>query len=319
MIHDLVRDFPKQCTLAEKTSIKLPFARGRIRSVVIAGMGGSGMAADAAAELFSLPVPVFVMKGETLPAFADEHTLLIAISYSGSTRETLRLVAEAQKKKCMIVGIASGGSLSQRVGHVVRVPAGMPPRASTPSLFFGIASVFAALGFVRPEAYSGIGAFLESQRSAIEKQAAQIGKLLHNKLPVVYSSSSAVARRFCGQLNENAKIIAHCAVFPEANHNEMASFQEPSSVAMAAVFLRFPGESPDVRTGLDFVRELAEHRGTPTCTATASGKTRLQQLFSLFWLADCASIETAKLRNVDAENIYVVTELKKRLGQNGPV
>ena len=66
-------------------------AHDDIDSVVILGMGGSGMAGDLAAAVsapFS-PVPIVVAKGYAPPNFVSNGTLAFAVSFSGDTEETL--------------------------------------------------------------------------------------------------------------------------------------------------------------------------------------------------------------------------------------
>src|SRR3954468_14273300 len=61
-----------------------------IRSIVIAGIGGSGIGgAFVRSYLSSLTVPIAVTRSYSLPSWANEHSLVIASSYSGNTEETL--------------------------------------------------------------------------------------------------------------------------------------------------------------------------------------------------------------------------------------
>src|ERR1041384_6700784 len=69
-------------------------AHDDIENVVVLGMGGSGIAGDillAAAGPF-MAVPAVVVKSYTLPAFVTENSLVIAVSYSGNTEETIEAV-----------------------------------------------------------------------------------------------------------------------------------------------------------------------------------------------------------------------------------
>ena len=85
-----------------------------IQHVVFAGMGGSSLAAEFVRTWPVLPVPFVVVKDYTLPAFVNEHTLVICASYSGNTEETLAALDQAKEKNAQIVIIASGGKLLER-------------------------------------------------------------------------------------------------------------------------------------------------------------------------------------------------------------
>ena len=58
-----------------------------VNSVVVLGMGGSGIAGDIVAAVAGpfMPVPVVVAKSYELPAFVGEGSLVFAVSFSGDT------------------------------------------------------------------------------------------------------------------------------------------------------------------------------------------------------------------------------------------
>ncbi|HEY5335424.1 MAG TPA: tobH protein, partial [Mycobacteriales bacterium] len=69
----------------------------RPRSLVTVGMGGSGIAGDvlAAAVGPSCPVPVVTYRGFGLPGWVGAADVVLAVSCSGSTAETLSATEEA--------------------------------------------------------------------------------------------------------------------------------------------------------------------------------------------------------------------------------
>src|SRR3990172_9371620 len=114
-------------------------ARGPFRNVLVAGMGGSWMAAALVAEAGLARVPIRIHRSYDLPEGLDRsNTLVIASSFSGSTEETLSAYDAARKGRFRLVGIASGGELLARCEHdgvpFVRIPADPPdmqPRCAT--------------------------------------------------------------------------------------------------------------------------------------------------------------------------------------------
>ncbi|MSX74711.1 MAG: bifunctional phosphoglucose/phosphomannose isomerase, partial [Actinobacteria bacterium] len=90
---------PEQCADAvERTDsvAGLPPAEG-ISSVLILGMGSSGLAGDIASAVAgaSCPVPILVSKNYECPEFVGPDTLVLAVSFSGSTHETIDAVHQA--------------------------------------------------------------------------------------------------------------------------------------------------------------------------------------------------------------------------------
>ncbi|HEX2040372.1 MAG TPA: hypothetical protein VHF47_11650, partial [Acidimicrobiales bacterium] len=69
----------------------LPSGDG-VDSILVLGMGGSGISGDVTKAVVQdrLPFPFEVIKGYgPLPAWVGRNTLTFAVSYSGSTEETL--------------------------------------------------------------------------------------------------------------------------------------------------------------------------------------------------------------------------------------
>ena len=79
-----------------------------IKHIVFAGMGGSGAIGDVfAAVLSKSKIHVNVVKGYVLPETVNSKTLVIAISVSGDTMETLSILESAQKTNCRIITFSS--------------------------------------------------------------------------------------------------------------------------------------------------------------------------------------------------------------------
>src|SRR5918998_297335 len=77
-----------------RTTTGLPDATG-IDSIVVLGMGGSGVSGDVVQAVVEprLPVPFRTIKSYgPLPEWIGRNTLVFAVSYSGSTEETLDAV-----------------------------------------------------------------------------------------------------------------------------------------------------------------------------------------------------------------------------------
>ena len=87
---EMVYSWPE---LIEKTldqSFDLP-SRNQYTQIIICGMGGSAVSGDYVQTLFenSLAIPIIVKRNYHLPKSITENSLVIAISYSGNTEETI--------------------------------------------------------------------------------------------------------------------------------------------------------------------------------------------------------------------------------------
>ena len=72
-------------------------ARDDVDSVLVLGMGGSGIVGDLLPVVAGpfMPVPVVVVKGYEPPSYVTDRTLVFAISFSGDTEETLDAASTA--------------------------------------------------------------------------------------------------------------------------------------------------------------------------------------------------------------------------------
>jgi glucose/mannose-6-phosphate isomerase len=158
----------------------LPDAEG-IDSVVVLGMGGSGVSGDVTAAIVEprLPFPLRTIKTYgPLPEWIGRNTLVFAVSYSGSTEETIAAVEEAISRGARVVTISSGGPLAELarkngLAHVA-IPSGLQPRASLGYLAMPILGVLVRIGLV-PDPRGDIEDAVELLR--------ELGDLCHRKVP----------------------------------------------------------------------------------------------------------------------------------------
>ena len=141
-------------SLKSLEGLSLPFENPS--TVVSAGMGGSAIAGEVIRcwLMYTSKTPVDVVRGYHLPAYVDEESLVVAVSYSGGTEETVSVLAEALKRGCMTVAVSSGGTvekLSKTVGIPwIPVPKGLQPRAALPHLLAAQVKVLEAVGVEIP-------------------------------------------------------------------------------------------------------------------------------------------------------------------------
>jgi glucose/mannose-6-phosphate isomerase len=92
-----VRDTPGQWARAVEIARAARLPAIAPRAVVVAGMGGSGVAGDVAALVADAQaeVPAVAVHGEALPAFVGPEDLVVLVSHSGGTQETLACAEQA--------------------------------------------------------------------------------------------------------------------------------------------------------------------------------------------------------------------------------
>ncbi len=293
-------------------------------AALLTGMGGSAMACDVA-SLTAVHHPVPVHRGYGLPPWAKDG-LVVAVSYSGNTEETLSSVEAAMVRGLTVAVVASGGRLVDLAAdngwpHVA-VPAGLQPRAALGYLAGGALRVIEGAGLIpsQVEELEEAATVVESLLTGGEawKQAEAIADRLDGKVAVIYGGSgpSAVAaRRWKTQINENAKRPAFWSELPELDHNEIMGWSQSGEKVRpyAVVLLRDPADHPRVRLRMELTRELIAPRITVAGEVRAFGNGLLARLFSLIVVGDALSLTLAERAGIDPVPVATIEELKLRL------
>src|SRR3990167_4783668 len=113
-------------------------------SVLVTGMGGSSNAAKIIEGLIEKEskIPFSVYNDYGLPGWVNSKTLVIANSYSGNTEETLSGYEKAKKIGAKVMGVSTGGKLSD---FVVSVGDTNPSNFPTSALGISFVSLFGVL------------------------------------------------------------------------------------------------------------------------------------------------------------------------------
>jgi len=304
----------------------------RPSAVVVAGMGGSAIAADLVRGAFAdaLRAPMLVSRGYSLPAFVGPDTLVVASSYSGNTEETLAAHAEARERGARVVCMTTGGVLGELADGeepVVPLRPGLPPRAS---LGFGLVSllhVLSAAGLIDDPGDEIQGAM----RAAVaatgrfgpdsdgdDNEAWDIATWFAGGVPVIYGAepaTTAAATRWVGQLSENAKTIGHAGTLPEMNHNEIVGYGDDDALGGSprVVFLRDRRDHERIAARVRITATALRERGVETRVLESSGTTRLARVVSLVLAGDYVSVYLAALRGVDPTPVKAIDRLKRAL------
>lgn len=323
----LITAFPQNITdaLNIASGLNLKPAANPIHSIVICGMGGSGIGGKLVAQWVQdeCPVPVFSFQDYHLPAFVGKNTLVIASSYSGNTEETLIATAEAHERGAHIIGVCSGGTLQEfckEHGYdCIVVPGGNPPRTAIGFSIVQLTAIFARLGFAGAKSLDEIVSGRElilAEMDNIHAEAKKIAAFLHGKVPVVYAGANyeAVAVRAKQQFNENSKELCWQHVIPEMNHNELVGWGGGDD-RFAALFLQSGDLTKRNQRRFDISVEIVSSKTKNVLVVEAKGATRIERSLYFIHLVDWASLYLSNLKNGDSIEIRVIDFLKDELSK----
>lgn len=321
---DHLRSLPDQVLQGLRLGSNVgPIGAGR-RGVVV-GMGGSGIAGAVLSTWLAAErgLPLATVNDSHVPPWIGEGDLVVAVSYSGNTLETLAATRDAMARGSDLVGVASGGTLRDLCnGHglpFVMIPGGMMPRSAFGYLFGTLAALFDAAAEARIAAswLKEHGRRVTPEVSAARNPAKKIAMRLEGRTPIIYGTPTyaPVARRWQTEFNENAKVLSWASVLPEADHNELVGWAEdPAARKFAPIFLRDPAEPDDYKAIVDATRDLVK-RKVKVEEIHAEGPTLLARMLSTIQLGDWASFYLAILREVDPTPVAVIQKLKTRLAK----
>jgi glucose/mannose-6-phosphate isomerase len=302
-----------------------------VENVVVLGMGGSGIAGDVVLGVAGpfLAVPLTVVKSYTAPAFVGPATLVVAVSFSGDTEETIEAAGEALAAQAALVVVAGGGRLGElaRRAGVPYVP--VPQDIGVPRAAIGAMSVPLLMILEGAGLFHGVARWVDLAVSQLERRrdqllgeaspAAEVARRIGRTIPLIHSSAAlgaAAALRWKTQVNENAKSPAWCSVYPELCHNEVAGWGQLGDVTrqlVTLVNLRHDYEHPQVARRFELVGDIMDEVVASTCEVHAEGDGELAQLLDLVMFGDFVSLHLAAQEGVDPGPLPVLEEIKVSL------
>jgi glucose/mannose-6-phosphate isomerase len=329
-----IRDLPDQIETAWKQAKKLTLPSNYIRAknIVLLGMGGSGEGNDFAAALATSEseVPITVVKDYTLPHFVDKETLLIAVSYSGTTEEALSAVESAGKKGAKIITVSTGADL-ETLGTRYRAPHftisyGAEPRAAFGYTFAPQLSVFARIGLVDVKdsdidhavaAMRDLQKIISPELPTAKNPAKGLASRILGKIPIAMGAGTLTpaARRFKGMINENAKTLGFNEIIPEWDHIGLTGLKYPEakrSLFYVVYQSKFDHQRNALRLSLA-ISTLAKNGFANEVIKFPKAKTALEEQLLCVQFGDFVSYYLALALGIDPTPTEAIGELKKEL------
>jgi len=299
---------------------------------MLTGMGGSAAGGDFARCLFDAQsaVPFIVNRDYNLPNYVGLGNYVFCASYSGNTEETLNSYAQAKRAGANIIVVTSGGKLAELAkadGYPAYiVPGGHPPRTALGYMLIPVLVASEALKLLPAQNYAQCFNLLDqcSKDWTVEvpfdsNPTKKLAQAMHGNLAVLYGLGiwqGAIANRWKGQINENAKNLAFPNSYPELNHNEVLGWVGAGKQGVSKwlmVTLMDGTERAKMKTRSAVTEKLVGI--AETHHVTAKGENLLEKMLSLAFHGDFVSIYLAALNGIDPENIDSINTLKEELGK----
>lgn len=316
----IILDFPKQFKIGLEIAKNIRI-KDKFDKVLICGMGGSALPGDILEmwlEDKKINIGLNIHRNYGLPYQIDKKYLIICISYSGNTEETISSFMEARKKKIKTIAITSGGKLLELCQRYevpfAKIPQGYQPRMALGFQFSALIKILVNSGIIKNNLENVLALEKNLKPLKLESQAKIIAKRLINKIPIVYTSDKfrKLARIWKIKFNESAKLPAFYNYFPELNHNEMTGFVNLQT-KFYVIFLRDSAENTKILKRMKLTAEILKQKMIDSNFIDLSGKEILYKIFSNILLSDWVSYYLALKYKVDPLSVNLQEEFKKKL------
>jgi len=295
-----------------------------IDHIVFAGMGGSGAIGDIFSSILSkTDIHVNVVKGYLLPTTVDSNTLVVVVSVSGNTAETLAVLDSAYKRKSKIIAFSSGGKMSEyctknKIEHRL-VPKYHSPRASFTSYLYTMLKILhSALEIKREDILEStmelenISKKIGSSNLTKNNPSLSLAEWI-NGIPIIYYpfGLQSVAIRFKNVLQENAKIHAIAEDVLEVCHNGIVSWEKESVVKPILI----EGKNDYIKTKerWKIIKEYFYKNKIEYMEIISIEGSILSKIINLVYILDYCSIYKAILTETDPTPVKSIDFIKSRL------
>jgi len=312
-IREFVKQFDFEPIIENKENFKYS------KKFLICGMGGSHLAGDYLKFLFP-EIDIYIHKDYELPNLNDLYErLIIAISYSGNTEETLSSFNEALNRKLNLIAISKNGTLlnlakENNVPYIKLPEDDIVPRLAVGYMIKGLFKL------INPD-LSVNSEYLEKEVNIqqIEKKSQLLAEEIGNKILLIYSIEYLYPLSYYWKImfNENSKHPAFLAFLPELCHNELEIFEnEKFYKNFFVLFLNAPDFIKEkVRKRIDILKNLLDEREIKNEIINFIGKERLIISIKNILAAGFTSYYLAKLKNIDPIETNLIEEFKNKMGQ----
>ncbi|AJW71786.1 SIS domain-containing protein [Nitrosopumilus adriaticus] len=319
-VYDDWPQIAKSCFGQEIKKIK----SSEIDHVIFAGMGGSGALGDVFSSILSkTDIHVCVVKGYHLPKTVDSKTLVVIISISGNTDETLSILKSAQKQNCKLICFSSGGLMEEickkQEVEYRKIEQFHSPRASFTSFLFSILNVLSPILPIKKEDVLQSIEFLgliqnEISSSNLNKMnpALNLAECI-KKIPLIYYpwGLQSAAIRFKNSLQENSKLHVIVEDVVESSHNGIVAWEKKSSVQ--PIFIRGLEDHIKTKEKFQILSEYFEKKKIQYKEIFSVDGNILSKIICLIYVLDYCSIYKAVLDGIDPSPVESIDFVKKKI------
>src|SRR3989344_2753453 len=311
-MRDHILNFPSQLSVGEEAAQDIKIDK-TYNKVVVCGMGGSimpGMMLLTYKEHKNKGpgVPVIIHNNYDLPSDVNADDLVICISWSGTTEETISAFKTAMKRSIKPIAITKGGELGQLAKDNDTPLVVLPDQPTAPrfSVVYMVGALFTVSGLKKeldinldPQSYKNTG----------KELADKIG----SATPLIYTSYSwrKLGALWKANFNETAKTPAYYNYVPAMVHDELAMYIR-KGLPFHPIIFKDSRDLPRYVRDLDAaIAILDKQEYNYTIVNLSSSSNPLETVLNNYVLGLWTSFYLAQKIGVNPEEIELIEEYKK--------
>lgn len=295
-----------------------------IDHIVFAGMGGSGAIGELFASILSkTSIHVSLVKGYLLPKTVDKNTLVVTISVSGNTIETLTVLDSAHKLDCDVIAFSSGGKIEEycikNQINYKKIESIHSPRASFTKFTFSILKILSSIIPITKqeitesiESLENLSQKISSNNLSETNPSFDLANFISG-IPLIYYpyGLQSSATRFKSSIQENAKNHIIIEDIVEASHNGIVAWEKLSIVQ--PILLRGYDDYTKTKDRFEIIKEFFDKNSIKYKEITSVPGNILTKIMTLIYLLDYASIYRAILSGVDPSPVLSIDFVKSKI------
>lgn len=321
----MLKIYDKWPEFAERSFKKFSYVSDykNIDHIVFCGMGGSGALGDVFASILSkTKIHTTIVKGYTLPNTVSKNSLVIIVSVSGNTVETLSILNEAIRLDCKIIGFSSGGRVEKicKINNLkfFKIKMEHSPRASFILYLFSMLKILQKLIKLKNEdiieAIQSLKKIRDENNSNKIKNnhAINLSKTIKG-IPLIYYpyGLQSAAIRFKNSLQENGKIHTISEDIIEACHNGIVAWERDSNVQ--PILIQGFNDYIKTKERWTILKKYFKDNGINFTEIKSVKGSILSKIVNLIYFLDYVSIYYAIENRIDPTPVKSIEYIKKNL------
>lgn len=330
-VYDSTGMFADQCQYMFDTYFNADFFTPeykQIKNIVVCGMGGSAYGGYIASSLYhqELKVPLLTLNDYHLPGFVDKDSLVIVVSYSGTTEEPVNCSLEAVQKNAKITGFSSGGTignfLKDKYPSFMFNPKHNPsgqPRLGTGYIVMGTLALLKSLGVVeiKNEEVKKAIKEVKNNQEEIKNKAIELAQKIQGSIPLIFAAQHFVgnAHIIRNQLNETSKSFSAFEDIPELNHHLMEGLKNPTDKKLIALFIDSNNYSDKHKKRVKLTEDVVKQNEVEYLEYKPSGGSKFSEVLNTLSFGGYLTLYLGLLYGQDPSLIPWVDYFKQKLAK----